>query len=120
VHESDLPRRLVDGHVGAAPLRDLLLADAPPRIRLQHHEGERILTAVRVRNADYAHLRNGGMAIHDRLHLRWKDAEAGHLEHVLLPLLDAEVPVLVDVANVAGEEPAVAERPARGVGIAPV
>src|SRR5438309_3362744 len=117
-NKADRPRRLVDGHLLATPLDEFLLADLGAG--LSHDERQDVLAAVGIGDPDDPYLGDGRVAVHQGLHLGGEDAVARGLDHVLLALVDCEVPLRVHVADVARVEPAAAERLRGRVGTAPV
>src|SRR5437762_5251234 len=84
------------------------------------HEGLRDLARLRIRLADDARVGDGGMLAEHRLDLRRPDPEALVLDELLLAVDDEDVPVLVLLADVAGEEPAVPQHGRGVLGLVPV
>src|SRR5438105_807601 len=84
------------------------------------HERLRDLTRLRIRFADDARVGHGGMLAEHRLDLRGPDAEALVLDELLLAVDDEDVPVLVLLADIAGEEPAVPQHGSGVLGLVPV
>src|SRR5439155_274406 len=83
-------------------------------------ERHRMLAAARIRHADDGGLLHSGDLIDHFLDLTRVDIHPVDDEHVLLPVGDVEETVAVVVANVPGQEPALAEDPARGFRLIPV
>src|SRR5690606_31973464 len=68
------------------------------------------LATGRLRHADDRYLGDGGNPGDAVLDLVREDVEAGHVDHVLLAVDDAEIAALVHGRDVAGVEPAAAQR----------
>ena len=75
----------------------------------RHHEGLDQLPARGVGDADHQRLEDLGMLVEHGLHLGRVDVHPGADDHVLEPVDDAEVAVAVQLADVAGVQPAVAQ-----------
>ena len=67
-------------------------------------------------NADRAGLLDFGMEVEDLVDVPWVDVEAAGDDHVLFPVDDVEIPILIHRGDVARVAPAVAERLGRLVG----
>ena len=80
----------------------------------QHDERLHDLALGGVRHADGRRLEHGRVGIEDLVHLAGIHLESRDDDHLLLPVDDEEVAVLVHPHDVAGEEPAVTEN-ARGL-----
>ncbi|BAT09353.1 Os09g0555850, partial [Oryza sativa Japonica Group] len=116
VDEHHLPRHHVVRHPVPAEGHHLLLAHlaGAGELPLQRHERARRLAPVRVRHGHHRRLPHRRVLVQRRLHLHAADVLAAGDDHVLGPVLDLHVPVRVDDAHVAGEEPPVPERVRRG------
>src|SRR5262245_1854965 len=117
-NEADRPRLLVAGKPRPAMLRQLTLGD--PHAGLGHHERGHRLAPFGVGQADYRDLGHGGMEHDDILDLLRDDGAAAGSDHLLEPADDVEVVAVVELADVAGMQPAVAERRIGGRLVAPV
>ena len=86
------------------------------------HDGERHrdLSPPFVRSTDDRDLDDRFVLVEHTFHLGARDVLAAGHDHVLQPIDDEEIPVVVLHADVAGVEPATCERLARRLGIAPV
>ena len=98
----------VAGHLGLAlDLETLLAAPGAYLVKQRHHQRAGVLAAV----ADHHHLVDVGRFLELVLdHLRGDVLAAAGLEHFLLAVGDAQVAAGVDLADVAGVQPAVLER----------
>src|SRR5690625_2221955 len=74
---------------------------------LEYHEQLDGFAPLVIRNADGCRLSNGGVGHHQRFHIFWEDAVAGALDHFLDPAGEVEIAVLVQIADVAGINPAI-------------
>src|SRR4051794_27425863 len=118
VDEEHLPGVLVGGDLLLAVVAQLLGGGLVTL--LQGHDGDHLLAELGVRHPDHRRLGDRGMLVEDLLDLARIDVVAGADDHVLLAVDDEEVPVLVDLRQVAAVEPAVADRLARGIGPVPI
>src|SRR5437867_1256321 len=106
LHERHPARRLVAGE----PLLDAL-AQLGGQLRtrdgalVQDAEGPRPGEAVLVQTADHRRLEDGGMLDETGLHLRGRDPEAAHAQHVVGAPTEVEVPGGVLVEHVPRPEP---------------
>ena len=109
VDDHDVARVLVRGDPLAHPLLDLRrIADrAGPGL----DEGDDLVAEPRVGDPDHRRLEHVGMLVQHLLDLARIDVVAVADDHVLEPVDDEQIPVVVDVAEVAGREPAVGMRP---------
>src|SRR4029079_6328349 len=106
VEELDVARDLVAREVRArvrdhVGLRELRVA--------AHDEQLHRFAGANVRHADGGDLTHPALRRGDILDLVRVDLEPGHDDHVLLPVLDDNVAVRVDVADVAGAKPSAVE-----------
>ena len=86
----------------------------------QHDERLHDLALGGVRHADGRRLEHGRVGIEDLVHLAGIHLESRDDDHLLLPVDDEEVAVLVHPHDVAGVQPAVAQHERRLVGPPPV
>src|SRR5689334_3375653 len=115
-----VPRQLVDHVVllGALVAGDVV-ETAPVEcgwIRASDDVGDDALAPVVVRHADDGNFRDRLIAEKDVLHLARVDVVAAGDDHVLRAVHQREVAVLVEAAEVAGVEPAVAQGLGRRLG----
>ena len=75
--------------------------------RLEHHVAGGDLAGLLVGQADDGGVRDGGVGEQQRLQLGRRHLEALVLDELLEPVDDEQVAVVVDVADVAGVQPAV-------------
>src|SRR6516165_4650009 len=115
--EDHLFGQLVARQPGATELDDLLLVDLA---LVGDDDGARDLAPLLVGQADDRHLAHTGDADHDALDLRRVDVLAAGDDHVLQTILDVEITLFVDLADIAGAEPTVVESVARGIRAVPV
>src|SRR4030095_11044494 len=111
-------RRLEVGDVLLAELDDLALGGGGAD--LERHEGLGPLAPYFVGDGDDRALEHRGMPRHRLLHLDRGDVLAARDDDVLLPVAQLDVAVGVPDADVAGVEPAAAERFRRRLGIVEV
>src|SRR6185436_7637297 len=76
---------------------------------MQYHPGFDRFDRVHIRDAADTDLSDGWMRRDDLLHIARPDLEAAGFDEVLLAVHDEDVTILILVANVSGEEPAVPE-----------
>src|SRR5262249_25261142 len=100
------PRHLEAGPARGGEGAELLLGQRTPR----HHERLDLLPEHRIRHADDRHLGDERMLGERLLDQQRRDVLAAAADDVLLPVDEVEPAVLVNVAEVAGEEPLAAER----------
>jgi hypothetical protein len=86
--------------------------------RRQH--GRDLLSVVLVRDADHCRLDDVRMLVEDFLDLARIHVVPAPDQEILLAAGDAQVPVLVECAQVSGSQPAVRQRLGRRVGPVPV
>src|SRR6266487_1737039 len=108
VEDVDLAWVFVGGQAGARELDQLLPAGARPRT--QRHEGDHLLAVERVRPADDPRHRHGRVRDQRLLDVPGEDVEPAADDQVLLAVDHPQVAVLVEVADVAGMQPAAAQR----------
>ncbi|TVU48510.1 hypothetical protein EJB05_08148, partial [Eragrostis curvula] len=97
-------------HAGAAVGDDVVLAHRTGGSLIPgDDEGARRLAPARVRHGDDGGVADGRVAEEHLLHLLAADVLPAADDHVLGPVLDLDVAVGVDHADVAGEEPAALE-----------
>src|SRR5215210_978950 len=104
VHEPDLPRVLVGGHLLLDVGLQLVLVDR--LALLQHHRGAHLLAELVVRHADHGRLLDRRVLVQHLLDLARVDVVAATDDQVLLAVDDEEVAVLVHLGHVARAEPA--------------
>ena len=85
-----------------------------------HHEGDHRLAPLRVGPADDGGGPDAGVAQQRLLHLARVDVHPAADDQVLGPVAQREVPVGVEAADVAGVQPAAAQRLGGGLGLVPV
>ena len=83
------------------------------RRRAQGDEGDRLLAEHVVRAADHGGLQHGGVAVEDVLDLLRIDVLAAPDDHVLDPVDQDQVAVVVEVSDVAGVQPSALAGPVR-------
>src|SRR5579872_7486103 len=122
-----LGQRVGDPHVPRVLVRRDLALDVVAQLlggdggaRLEGHRGGDLLAERLVRHADHGGLGDRGMLVEHLLDLARVDVVAAADDQVLLAVHDVEVAVLVDPGQVAGVEPAVADRLGGGLGPLPV
>ena len=118
VGDDDVARGLEAGEAVAAEARDLLGGQLVAGAR--HDDGGDGLDPARVRDAEHGRLGHRRVRVDDLLDLARGDVLAAGLDHVLLAVDDVEVALVVEDAEVAGVQPAVAERLGRLGGVVPV
>ena len=94
-----------------------MVAERLDRVRprtAQDDEGVHELAAVAVGHADDRGLEHVRVLLQHILDLARVDVEATDEDHLFLPSADEEVAVVVELANVAGVQPAVVKRLGRG------
>uniref|UniRef100_A0A182ITY9 Uncharacterized protein n=1 Tax=Anopheles atroparvus TaxID=41427 RepID=A0A182ITY9_ANOAO len=82
------------------------LKGVPDRTGCPHHQNRRQVAAFD-RHAHHAAVEHTRHQADERLEFRGRNLEAGVLDDVLLAIHDVQQPVRVDVADVAGPDPAV-------------
>ena len=90
------------------------------RTRLERHGGTDLLAELVVRDTDHGSLGDRRVLIQDFLNLARIDVEPAADDHVLLPVDNVEVAILVDSAEVTGAEPAAGDRRSRRLRLTPV
>src|SRR5207253_6584812 len=118
VEEANDARLLEAGEVGAHVLHHVVLAEG--RARAANHRGGHDLAPVGVGHAEDGRLRDPGVVEEAALHLRREDVLAPALDHLLESPGDVQEALAVERAQVAGVEPAPAQRLRRRVGHPPV
>ena len=118
VGDDDVARGLEAGEAVAAEARDLLGGQLVAGAR--HDDGGDGLDPARVGDAEHGRLGHRRVRVDDLLDLARGDVLAARLDHVLLAVDDVEVALVVEDAEVAGVQPAVAERLGRLGGVVPV
>ena len=88
--------------------------------RTQDDAGDDVLTQHRIVDAEHGHLVDGGVECHRMLDVGRVDVVAASDDDVLASPDDVEVAVLVDPAEVAGQEPPVDPGAGRRLGVAVV
>src|SRR5690348_12157858 len=88
--------------------------------RLELHGGGDFLAEMLIRDSDDGGFGYGWMLVDDLFDLARVHVESAADDHVLLPVHDVEIAVLVDSGQVAGLEPAAGDRLGRGARVAPV
>src|SRR5258708_34806007 len=105
-----LARALVADQLRRAVHGDLGLIDH--FVRAGHGEGDQALASTaRIRRADNGDHADLGVSVNHLLDLAWENVEALDEHHVLFAVGDEHEAVLVEVANVARVDEAVADRP---------
>jgi hypothetical protein len=104
--------------VATAVLDDLALAERVARAG--DDQRLRRLAPLRVGDADHRHLEDAGMTADDLLDLARVDVGAPADDHVLLAIGDEQIAILVEVADVAGVQPAAAQGLGRRLRLVPV
>src|SRR5262245_8300857 len=117
-NEADRPWLLVAGKPRPAMFHQLALGDR--HAGLGHHEGGHGFAPLGVGQADHRHLGDGGMQHDDVLDLLRDDGAAPGSDHLLEPADDVEIAAVVELADVAGMQPAAAECRAGGRLVAPI
>src|SRR5213594_4562889 len=100
------PRHLEARQARGRELAQLVLADGPAR----HDERLDLLSEHRVRHADHRHLRHARVLPQHLLDQRGGHVLAAAADDVPLAVDEVEPAVLVEPADVAGQEPVVAQR----------
>src|SRR5438093_10896598 len=118
VDELDLAHALVVGDALFHEVHELVRRDR--RARTELHERLRELAGSFIRLADHSGVGDGRMFAEHRFDLRRPDAESFVLDELLLAVDDEDVALLVDLADVTGEEPSVAKYRGRVVRLSPV
>src|SRR5947209_20401683 len=83
-------------------------------------EGDHLLAVAGIRAADHCRHLDCGMLEQGVLDIAGVDVEATTDDQVLLAVDDEQVAVLVEIAEIAGVQPAVTQRLAAGLGRTPV
>src|SRR5436190_18185395 len=118
VDEEHVLRHLEPGELTAAVLDELVGGHA--RVPLHRHECNGYFTPPVVGTTDDGGFEHGIVLVEDALDLRSCDVLATGNDHVLEPIDDVQVAVVVAPADVAGVEPPAFERGGRRVRVAPV
>src|SRR3954462_13629221 len=118
VHEPDLARVLVAGDLLLHEALELVGGDVLPL--LEDHGGADLLAHRLVGHADHRGLEHALVLVEDLLDLARVDVVAAADDQLLLAVDDEEVAVLVDLAHVAGVEPAVDDPLVGFLGLVPV
>ena len=71
---------------------------------------DKLLSVHRMGHADHERIPDGGMRDDELVHLQWRDVDAAALDHVFLTAGDEKISLLVEITEIAGVKPAVAER----------
>ena len=106
-HAADQARHLVGRKPFARELPKLVRSCLG--IRPQHHDGGDVLAELLVRDGEHAGLQHRRMAQQDLFDLQRRDLLPAAVDDVLDAADDEEIAVGVEIAEVAGPEPAVAE-----------
>src|SRR5271166_2450057 len=117
-HQPDKPRVLVRRHLlpgECAQFRGR--GDCAP---LERHGGTDLLAEFVMQDPDHGNLGDRRVLIQDLLDLARIDIEPAADDHVLLPVDNVEVAILVDSAEVTGAEPAAGNRRGRRLRLTPV
>ena len=109
---------LYDAISARSVIDDLLPIDA--RTRPQHHHGPHRLAPVRIGHADHRDFAHRRVLRHRLLDFAAVDVLAARDDHVLLAVDEVQVALVVDVADVAGVHPAVAQRLRGRIRVVPV
>src|SRR5712691_6985484 len=118
VDELHRARVLVSGQALLDEFDDVLCAGLGAG--LERDDRFHLLAKPLVGDTDDGRLGHGGMCVDDLLDLTRVDVEAASDDHLLLAIDDEEEAVLVDIAQVAGVEPAAFEGFDVGLGLVPV
>ena len=103
VDHPDRVGQLVAGDPRTCEAQQLARVELVPRSR--HHERGQGLPHALVRDADHHRLGHTGVAEQEALHLGREDVEAAHVDDLLGPARDPDVPLIVDRAQVTGAKP---------------
>src|SRR5205814_10092200 len=79
------------------------------RIRPQHHYGGDVLAELWVRDGEDAGLEHSRMAQQDLFHFQRRDLLSAAVDDVLDAADDEEIAVGIEIAEIAGPEPAAAD-----------
>src|SRR6202044_2823365 len=105
--ELDVSWRFESSHPLAAPGHQIFLGHCALRMLQGHHKGLTHLTESLVGYTDNGDLSDRGMFKHEALDLSRIGVEAANNEHVLFTPVDPQPARLVEIAQVAGVQPAV-------------
>src|SRR5690606_17293429 len=99
---------LVGSYARTRPFDDVLLRDLPSMRFPQDDERLHGFAAIVVLRCDHADFLNRWMSVHLRLDLRGPHLVAGRIDHPFQAIDEKEVPVFVDITEIAGAKEALA------------
>ncbi len=108
IDEHDALRLLVACELALQTSQDLFRGRG--HVRRRRHHGAHGFTPFRIRDADHRRLQNGRIIDEPRLHLRCENVLAAADDHVLATPHHGEIPIGVELSQVSGAQPSVAQR----------